>query len=563
MKFRLLPALAFSLLAANLVSVRAEVRLPALFTDHAILQCDVPVPVWGWAAPGEPVKISFGGKTVQTKADANGRWIARLGPLPPSGNAQRLVVTGRNQLTVEDVIVGEVWLASGQSNMGFPLSAAHNAAEVIPGAGDTQLRLFTVPKTTAAAPATEVGGAWQVCQPETVKDFSAVAYFFGRDLRRALNRPVGLINAAWGGTPIQTWISFDAWKAAPPFTKYVDAWDKAVARHAAVLADPAIIAAYHADLKQWQTEVQPAFSAAMKAYNAAKAAGGDPGPKPKPARPEPANPDPMAIPSPSARPSTPTVLFNSMIAPLIPYGIRGVIWYQGEANGSGGLEYRTLFPRMIADWRTRWGLGNFAFLYVQLAGWDMAPTQPADQHDWPFLREAQLLTLSVPATGMVVTTDVSHPKDVHPAAKSFVGERLALLARRVAHGEKLVASGPLFRSAKIDGGVVRVEFTEVGDGLVIGEAPWLAPKDSPLPTDRLVGFSIAGEDRRWVDAEARIEGAASVIVSSPEVPAPVAVRYGWANSPRANLANREGLPASPFRTDDWSKGAPGAAVKTE
>ncbi len=562
MNLRLLPALALPLVAASLAPLHAEVRLPALFSDHAILQADVPAPVWGWADPGEAVKITFAGKTVQTKADANGRWIARLGPLPPSGNPQQLVVAGSNQLIVNDVIVGEVWLASGQSNMGFPLSASHNAAEAIPAAGDTQLRLFTVAKTTAAAPESDVKGSWQVCLPDTVKDFSAVAYFFGRDLRKALNRPVGLINAAWGGTPIQTWVSLDALKAAPPFTKYLDAWDKAVAEHAKVLADPALIPAYQADLKQWQTEVKPAFDAAMKAYNAAKAAGEDPGPKPKPERPEPSNPDPMAVPSPSARPSTPSVLFNSMISPLIPYGIRGVIWYQGEANGSGGLEYRTLFPRMIADWRTRWGLGNFSFLYVQLAGWDYAPTQPADQHDWPFLREAQLLTLSVPATGMAVITDVSNLKDVHPAAKSFVGERLALAARRVAYGEKLVASGPLFHDLKINGAKAQVNFTETGGGLVIGQAPWLAPKNDPLPTDRLVGFAIAGEDRRWFEAEATISGN-SVILSSPDVPKPVAVRYGWANGPKANLANKEGLPASPFRTDDWPKGSAGPQVKTE
>jgi len=321
-------------------------------------------------------------------------------------------------------------------------------------------------------------------------------------------------------------------------------------QHRQVQANPKLASDYTDDLKRWQREVSPAFTAAMKAFNAAPGTG----PKPVPGRPEPANPDPMAMPSPSARPSTPSVIFNTMIAPLSPFALRGVIWYQGEANGGGGLEYRSLLPRLIADWRKQWGQGDFPFLFVQLPGWDQNKL-PADQHDWPFLREAQLMTLGQPRTGMAVAIDLGDPANVHPAGKLDVGLRLALVARSVAYGETLVASGPLYRSLSAEGGSLRVHFSEVGSGLVIGESPWRPPNTTPLPTGKLVGFALAGANRKWVEAEAEIKGD-TVVVSSPDVPAPVAVRYGWANSPRCNLYNREGLPASPFRSDDWPKATP-------
>ena len=257
----------------------------------------------------------------------------------------------------------------------------------------------------------------------------------------------------------------------------------------------------------------------------------------------------MGVPSPSARPGTPSVIFNAMIAPLAPYALRGVIWYQGEANGGAGVEYRTLFPRLITDWRMHWG-AEFPFLFVQLPGWEH-DARPADQHDWPWLREAQLLTLkTVPRTAMAITIDVGDPATVHPSDKIDVGLRLALAARKLAYGEKIVASGPIYDGSSIEASNIRVKFTERGSGLAIGQPPWV-PKDAqPLPTDKLIGFFIAGEDRRWVEADAKIDGG-SVLVSSAQVPRPIAVRYAWANAPRCNLYNKEGLPASPFRSDDW------------
>ena len=319
-----------------------------------------------------------------------------------------------------------------------------------------------------------------------------------------------------------------------------------------IQANSNLVAAYEKDLKQWQAEVAPAFNAAMKKYNDDKAAGNEVVPRPQPSRPEPTNPDPMGMPSPSRRPSTPTVNFNSMIAPLVPYAVRGAIWYQGENNGGRGLEYRELFPRLIEDWRSQWtksGGADFPFLFVQLPC-NGADATPVAESGWPWLREAQLLTLKVPRTSMAITIDVGNPKDVHPKDKIDVGQRLALVAKKLVYGEQVVASGPLYQDFKIGtDGKVRVRFTETGSGLTIGQQPWCAPGVLPFPKDKLIGFFIAGADKKWVEAEAKIDGD-SVVLSSRQVPNPMAVRYGWANSPRCNLYNKAGLPASPFRTDN-------------
>ena len=471
-------------------------------------------------------------------------------PALASDEPRELTVRGKNTLTVHDVLVGEVWLAGGQSNMRSPLFAAHNAAEVLPLATDTQLRFFTVRFKTAAEPQAAVLGEWQPSTPEKAKDFSAVAYFFARELQHATGRPLAILSASWGGTPIQTWISLAGIKQDPPLPRTLDDWNKAVEQYHKVQANPKLAADYEADLKRWKEEVEPAFNTASKAYNADKAAAKAVGEKPKPAWPEPQNPDPMGMPSPSRRAQTPSVSFNGMIAPLAPYALRGVIWYQGEANGSAGLEYRTLFPRLIQDWRAHWGT-QFQFLFVQLPACGADPV-PVAESGWPWLREAQLMALREPHTGMAVTIDVGDPNNVHPADKLDVGKRLALLARHSVYGEEVADSGPMFRDFAIEKDRVRVRFCPTGSALIPGQAPWRASGVEPLPTDRLIGFFIAGEDRKWVEAGARIEDD-TVIVSSSAMPKPVAVRYGWPNSPRCNLYNRAGLPASPFRTDDWPK----------
>lgn len=533
----------FALLLTPLLS-RAEIKLPAVFADHMVLQRDAAVPVWGWAAAGEVVAVEFAGQKKTATADANGKWLVKLDPLPASAEAREMKVGAR---VIQDVLVGEVWLASGQSNMGFTLSGAHNAAAALAAAGDPLLRCFTVQHATAAQPQSDLRGRWDLSDPGTAKAFSAVAYFFARDLRTKLGVPVAILHSSWGGTPAQAWLSVEALRDSPPFENYIKRYDEALVRHREVLATPGKMEAYRSDLAAWQKDVAPAFNQAMKAWNA----GSKTTPKPVPARPEPVNPDPMDIPSPSSRPGTPGVIFNAKIAPLAGYAMRGALWYQGEANAAAGIEYRTLLPRLIGDWRKRWGQGDFPFLIVQLAAWDM-DKNPAPLHQWPWLREAQSLTVkTVPNTALAVAIDVGDPADVHPKGKEPVGQRLALAARRIAYGEAtLVASGPVFREAKADGAAMRVTVTETGSGLTIGQAPWRASGDPPWPADKLTGFSIAGDDREWHDADARIEGD-TVIVSSPAVARPVAVRYAWANSPRCNLYNREALPAVPFRSDDW------------
>ena len=524
----------------------ADVKLPAVFAHHLVLQRDQPVPIWGFAEPGESVTVEFGGQQKSVVADTRGTWSVKLDALPASAESRTLTVTAKNKVTLSDVLVGEVWLASGQSNMAFPVSSAHNATAVLAVADDPLLRFFTVQHATAAEPQSDLRGKWEPSTPATVKSFSAVAYFFARELRAKVNCPVAILHSSWGGTPAQTWLSLDALRQDPPFAGHLKKWEAALDQHRKVIAQPALAAAYREELAHWQTEIAPAFNAALKAHTASKSTA----PKPTPARPEPANPDPMGLPSPSARPSTPSVIFNAQIAPLTRFAIRGALWYQGEANGGAGLEYRTLLPRLIGDWRAHWAQGNFPFLIVQLPGWNH-DSKPAEVHDWPWLREAQALTAqNVPHTGLAVTIDLGDPADVHPKNKVDVAHRLFLVARQVAYGENLVSSGPIFRELTITGSTVRVKFSHLGGGLTIGRAPWSADDVSPTPTDRLIGFRLAGEDRIWHDAVAEIADD-SVIVSSPAVPAPVAVRYAWANSPRANLYNRENLPAAPFRSDTW------------
>ena len=538
-------------LAAGVQLVSAEIQLPKVFSDHLVLQRDTELPIWGRADPGEKVTVSFATQSQTVTAGADGHWAVKLKAMAASGQPRELLVTGRNSMVkLTDVLVGEVWLGGGQSNMRSPLFAAHDAAEAVPAAGDNQLRLFNVGFKTAYEPQPTVLGEWKLSTPETARDFSAVGYFFARELRRVLGCPVGILCAAWGGTPIQTWISLQGIRTSPPLTRPLGEWEKAVEAYQKVQTDPKLAADYAAELQRWKKEVEPVFNAAMKAYNAGKAAGQPLGEKPSPAWPEPQNPDPMGMPSPSRRPQTPAVSFNGMIAPLAPFAVRGVIWYQGEANGGAGMEYRVLFPRLIQDWRARWG-SDFPFLFVQLPGWG-TDSGPVAESGWPWTREAQLMALREPRTGMAVTIDVGDPNNVHPADKRDVGYRLALLARRQVYGENLVACGPLYRDCAVTGGGIRIRFDQIGGGLRIGQAPWRAPGVEPFPTDRLFGFYVAGDDRKWVAAAARIDGD-TVLVSSPAVPQPSAVRYGWASFPQCNLYNREGLPASPFRTDSWPK----------
>jgi sialate O-acetylesterase len=501
----------FLCLAISVVVLRAEVRLHNLFTDHMVLQRGTRVPIWGWADDGEQVRVEFQGQTVSTRA-RNGRWQVILKDLKP-GPAESLKVFGTRTggddahddyttIQINDVLVGEVWIASGQSNMEWPLSRSFEPTNDIQQSANANIRLFTVPKLKLGAPTNNVNSRWRECGPDTVPAFSAVAYYFARDLQKALGVPVGVIHTSWGGSPAEVWM-----------------------RHE-VLADDK---EFKRDILEPFTEQHQRFTNSVADWERARAAAIRAGTN-------------FTRPRPSLWRSS--ELYNGMIAPLLPYAIQGAIWYQGESNAGRAWQYRRLFPAMIENWRDDWDR-EFTFLEVQLAPWDKNRRRSIDEitarpvaSDWAELREAQWLTArKLDKVGMAVITDVGDKDDIHPTKKEPVGARLALLARKIAYREDIVAEGPVFDGVKFSRGKAFLGFKNVGGGLV-------------AHGERLTGFAVAGPDRSFVWADAVIDGD-KVIVSSPEVAQPKAVRYGWADFPVVNLFNKEGLPATPFRTDDW------------
>ena len=491
--FRIGRLLGFTMVACAL---HAAVKLPALISDHMVLQQGMPVRIWGAADPGESVKVDFQGQSVTVTAAANGKWTAWLKPLVSAGPLEMTI----NNSTIKDVLVGEVWLGSGQSNMEFRLQTAVNHDEEIARADYPMIHLFQVKKLVAEQPMEDVVGTWQVCSPASVKSFSAVEYFFGRHLQQNLHVPMGLIESDWGGTPAQSWLSKEA-IASDPALKYVaDYWDK-------VLADyPAAKERYDTTLAGWN-----------KAVEEAKAAG-----RPLPNRP--------GAPQGPGHPNTPAGLYNGMIAPLVPYGIRGAIWYQGESNASEreAYKYRRLFGAMIQDWRNRWGQGDFPFLFVQLANFK-------SNAYWPVLRESQTETLRLANTAMAVIIDIGESRDIHPKNKQDVGLRLALAARALTYKQPIEYSGPMFHMATPENGAMRVYLTH-SDGM------------QARGGGSITGFEIAGADGAYVPADVKVDGN-TLLVTSAQVASPAAVRYAWADDPVCNLVNQVGLPASPFRSD--------------
>ncbi len=557
-------------------TAHADVKLPAIFGDHMVLQQEAKVPVWGMADAGEKVTVTVGDHTATTTANSDGKWRVDLNPFPNGAPATTMTVTGKDTLTFQDVLIGDVWLASGQSNMEASLAYDYNGKNEIPQAKDSQLRLFLVSKKTSLQPLTDVSspytwkpwsgarlresdgdrpGTWIVCAPHAAGDFSAVAYFFGKELRSHLNRPIGVIGDYWVGTLAEAWTSLDGLQKAPPFTTYIDAYQQNLANFPKLDPDyEKAAAAYATDLKDYEVKVDEAmtrFQTAQKAFKDAQKAGTQPLPPAPPDRPT-LPPHPKVPISPDGGSMGPANLFSGMIAPLIPYAIKGVIWYQGESNTrSKALEYRILFPRLIADWREKWGEGDFPFLYVQISHFPYASDGTS-----ALVREAQVKTLSMPNTAMAVTVDIPCDDAGHPHDKEDPAKRLALAARHVAYGENLICSGPIYQSMKVEGKSIGISFTQIGGGLIIGHPPYqpltaFNKPLAPLPTDKLVGFTIAGGDKKFVPADAKIDGD-TVIVSSPDVPNPVAVRFAWGDAVDDNLYNKENLPASPFRTDDWN-----------
>ena len=444
-------------------------------------------------------------------------------------------------------------------------------ADDIAASEDPLLRLFFVPKNTSLQPLTDIevpqgtsnperAARWVLCTPEMLakingQGFSATAYYFARDMRAANGRPLGVIQSAWGGTRAEAWTSLSGLKQEPALAHYVTAYEKNVKDNPEILATyPQKQKEFDEAVREWDKTVGKEWNQAQKewaiAVQAAQAAGKPAPPKPQPSVPRPPNPR-----KPNGGNNGPSNLFNAMISPLIPLSIKGVIWYQGEFNSGGsGKEYATLFSRMITDWREKWGIGDFPFVYVQLPNFEPVDPEPSvEGNGWRWVREGQLKALNLPNTAMAVTIDVGDPFDLHPVDKYDVGHRLALAARKLAYGEKIVGMGPLYKKMSVKGNKIILEFTNQGKKLVMGTSPYIPAGKPPHPKPtKLTGFGIAGADRKFVWADAVIEGN-KVIVSSSEVAVPLAVRYGFSNSPRCNLYNEKGLPASPFRTDSWDK----------
>ena len=662
----------------SLLGAHAKPVPAALFTDAAVLQQQKPIPVWGKAAAGEKVTVAFAGAVRSAVADAQGKWQVTLDALPASAEGRDLTITGADgaPLVVKAVVVGEVWLAAGQSNMEWNLANATEAKAEIAAANFPLIREFGVRDYGSLQPTEKLDGQWSVCSPTTAGKFGAVSFFFARDIHAKLNVPIGILHSSWGGTPAEAWTRREVLNALPDLraevARLVAEMERVPAEQAAW---PALQAAWEKqngltdtdnagfkngwaapdfDDQAWtsvktnfnfQTATQsktggvlwlrkavdlppesegkgfrlslgymseqydttyfngvevghtgdkaPTYYTAPRAYNVPgqlvkagrnviavrlvrhDARGGlsnygenlgIPGVPPAAVdnlwkvKVERALPL-LSAEALAARPplnraemkNAPSALFNGMIKPLMPYALRGAIWYQGESNtktAERATYYRTLFPAMIADWRAQWGQGDFPFYFVQLANFDPVNRSHAD-HAWANLRESQVRTLqTVPNTGMAVTIDIGSAVTVHPLNKQDVGKRLALWARAQTYGEKgLVYQSPLYQSATVEGGKVRVRFDTGGSPLIVGKKTGLAPV-VPTPQAKLDWFEVAGADGKWAWADAVIDGD-SVVLSSPEVAAPVKARYGWAINPEGcNLYNAAGLPASPFRSQE-------------
>ncbi|MCX6968104.1 MAG: sialate O-acetylesterase [Verrucomicrobia bacterium] len=483
---------------AGLTSLQADVRLPAIFSDHAVLQNSSKVPVWGWAAAGEEVSVTLGSAKANAKADGTGKWRAALDLSKTGAGPFDLLVRGNNELKISDVLVGQVWVCAGQSNMEMRLSTT-KATDIIAHAQNPLLRHFKVEKKSVPAPVEDVVGQWVSAVPATVGEFTAVGYYFGQTLQQDLKVPVGLLNLSWGGSRAESWTSSEALSMQGGLKGYLEA----------VKAEAVL-----------------------------------PGKKPMPNQ-------------------VPSALFNGMLSPVLPYGIAGAIWYQGESNARPGCSqiYPKLLACMVADWRARWECGEFPFYLCQLPNFMVKSSAPAQPGTWVDLRDAQSQFVKmVPNTGQAILIDTGAAGDLHPINKKDPGERLARIALAKKYGRNIVHSGPVFQSAAVENDKMRLTFTHTEGGLVAKPLPatyqpkLLEPATLPLvrnsPDSELEGFIICGEDHKWEWANAKIDGE-SVLVWSPKVLKPAALRYAWGSNPTCNLYNSSELPAGPFRTDDF------------
>jgi sialate O-acetylesterase len=622
----------------------ANIRLPKILSDNMVLQRNKPITLWGWADANENITVTFKQQTKSTKADKSGKWTVTLSS-ETAGGPFNLTLKGKNSITLSNILIGEVWVCSGQSNMEWPLAQVTNATQELKDASFPEIRQFLVQKSVSLKPEVDVrGGDWKLCSSQAASNFTAVGYFFARELHKKLKVPIGLINTSWGGTHSETWTSKEAFEQSPEFKDMIaalpnlelDALAKQRAESVLIKLKSMNISLPASNVDQWKdlnyndqawnTMTLPSLweqqqledidgtiwfrkTILLTAADAGKEAllklsmiddsdqsyvngvlvGSTNRYNEKRTYQVPANVlkegrniiavrvedtgggggiygdatdlslttkgnasislagvwqynmESLLANANSIGPNAyPTLLFNAMLNPLTPYAIQGTIWYQGESNAGRAHQYRTAFPLMIQDWRKHWKQGDFPFYFVQLANFNSANGTSEKGSTWAELREAQSMTLSLPNTGMAVITDIGEANDIHPRNKQDVGKRLAAIALANNYGEKIVSSGPVYQSMSVSGNKIKISFTQTGSGF------WIKDKYGYLK-----GFEIAGADQKFQYAKAWVEGN-DVIVSAEAVSSPVAVRYGWADNPEdINLYNKEGFPASPFRTDTW------------
>ena len=514
---RLVLFLSVYLLFSTQAVVHSEVTLPRVIGSNMVLQRDMQAPIWGWASAGEEVTITLSAEaegvepvsTTTAVADAEGNWRTEL-PAMAAGGPYTLRVKGSNTLELTNVLFGEVWVCSGQSNMQWSVSASKDSEAEIAAGMYPKIRLFYVPRVASGLLQQDVAADWHETTPETVANFSAVAYYFGRKLYKNLDVPIGLINTSWGGTRIEPWTPPVGFTAVPALASISKEVQDIQATYREQLPQKM------RDIEAWIAETREALETGAQLTQM------------------PNNTHPLA------HQQRPTALYNAMVHPIVPYAMRGALWYQGESNLREGMLYHEKMKALINGWREVWGQGDFPFYFVQLAPFNYGGSN-ANPFFLPKIWEAQAATLTLPNTGMAVTTDIGNLRNIHPRNKQEVGRRLALWALAKTYGrDDVTHSGPLYKSMAVEGNTIRLSFDATGSGLISrDEAP-------------LTWFEIAGEDKEFVEAQATIDGD-TLIVSSETVENPVAVRFGWHQSAEPNFVNKEGLPASPFRTDSWEK----------
>ncbi|MCA9139561.1 MAG: sialate O-acetylesterase [Planctomycetales bacterium] len=494
---------AFTMLLSASPQCFAEIRTSAVFGESMVLQRDKPIHVWGWTEPDRSVEVSIAGNRETVKSDRVGRFDVKLPALAAGGPHKLTIESGGESLTFGDVLVGEVWVCSGQSNMQWAVGQANDADLESLSANFPQLRLITVPQVGTQEAQQTFNGKWEACTPESVKQFSAVGYFFGRQLQQTLDVPVGLIDNSWGGSAAEAWVNRDVLKSSGQYEELLARWRETEATY----DHDAETAKFKTRLDDWKETGK--------------------GARPQPPR------------NPLTGQHRPANLYNGVLRPIIGYTIRGVVWYQGETNAGRAYQYRDLFPTMIQNWRDEWGQDDFSFYWVQLADYLKEADGPTES-SWAELREAQTMTMSkLPNTGEAVILNLGESSDIHPKNKQDVGKRLARWALAKDYGYAIEYQSPTYKAMTKKDGSIEVEFDHVGGGLDTFDVP------------ALLGFTIAGADKKFVVADAKITGKSTIEVSAEGVTDPVAVRYAWADNPVCNVQSKEGLPMTPFRTDDW------------